>query len=52
MIFQVVIMDERSYIHEYRNFTAFETKQMSHYIMTQLGTTKCKKIEVRKWEEE
>ena len=52
MKYQIVIMDERGFILEYKDFTPVESAQVNHYVQTHLNTGMCKQIEIRKWDAE
>jgi len=47
---QVTIMDEKGFIHEYKDFYNKDVDGLLKYLSVQVQKPKLWKIEVRKWE--
>jgi len=47
---QVTVMDEKGFIHEYKDFYNKEVEKLLTYLSVQVQKSGLWKIEVRKWE--
>lgn len=50
MTVQVVVMDEKSFILEFKDFDVKDTKEVFQYILTKLRDYEVDKIHIRKWD--
>lgn len=52
LIIQVVVLDDRDYILDYKDFRAVDRAEINNYIWTQMAINNHVKIQIRKWKHE